>query len=569
MADLSQIPTDQLLQMLQQHPAIAQPQPQSQLMPQSQTWREQLMAGPVGQAMGGAMQGVYGLDQAAYKGAGALTSGFGHYPNQVSDFLNNTGNDIGNQAKLSEQTYDRARQMSGQSGANVGKFAGEVLSPANLVAGEAELPAATLPYLGRGAKLAQALFKGGAYGGTSPVDPDEDYAKTKAEQIGLGAGIGAAGHGLASAANPMGSLSKNVVTLLKAGVPLTVGQTLGGAAHTLEDSATSIPFVGDMIKSRQREAMAGLQTAMINRSLTPIGEKLPSGLTGHDAIQYAQQKFDDHYDSTLSQIAATADPQLTGDLSSIVQNATRDYGLNQTGQKNLYSLLHGQVIQKSDSGYFDGDALKDVQSGLRFQAQRLSKSLNPDDKNLADALFDARDKFNDFIARQNPAQAPQLQAINKGYASYARAEAAGARSNTGISTPAQLLQAVKAGGTRATNAAGNSLDQDLATAGTSVLPSTVPDSGTAGRHMVGLLAGALAGGGEHLATGDAGLGILSSGAALAAGASRPAQALGRAIIAKRPYSQNTAATLADLLRSGVPLLGAPAGAIASSNPGPK
>ena len=96
--------------------------------------------------------------------------------------------------------------------------------------------------------------------------------------------------------------------------------------------------------------------------------------------------------------------------------------------------------------------------------------------------------------------------------------------------------------------------QDLSSAGQDVLPSTVPDSGTAGRHMVGLLAGLLAGGGEHAATGDAGLGVLSMGAGLSAGASKPAQAAIRSLLTKRPYNQNTATALAGLLRAGTPAL---------------
>lgn len=518
------------------------------------TWQQQVMAGPVGQAMGGAAQGLYGLDQDALKGGAAVTSAFGHYPNPVSKWLDSAGDNVGNLAKLSNDTYDRARQVNNVTYPNVGKLAGEILSPANVAASEVELPALATRAIGKYGPLVNAMVKGAAFSGTTPVDPANNYGTEKATQVGLGAALGSGGHVLGAVLNPKASLSPDVQTLVNAGVPLTTGQMLGGVPKTLEDSATSIPLVGSMIKARQREAMAGLQNAQINRSLAPIGEALPKGLEGSEATAYAQGKLGDAYDTTLAKMSAKADPQLTQDMSGIIQNATRDYGLNNTGQKNLSDILHGQIAQKSDNGFFDGNALKDVQSGLSFQARRLSKSLNPDDKNLSDALFDAKDRFNDFIARQNPNDAPALQAINKGYASYARAEAAGAASNDGISTPAQLLRAVKAGGTRGQNATGNALDQDLAKAGVSVLPSSVPDSGTAGRHMVGLLAGALAGGGEHLATGDAGLGVLTGGGALAAGASKPAQALFRALLTKRPYDDQTANTLSNLARNGTPLL---------------
>ena len=555
MADLSQIPTDQLLQMLQpqgQPASVPPPAPPTPIAPQDQDWRTKLMAGPVGQAMGGAMQGVYGLDQLAYKGAGKIASLGGLYPNAVSSALENTSNDIGNQATLSDQTYAHARDAMGVTGSNVGKFAGEVASPANVLAGDVSIPAKLAPYLGKAAGLANILLKGGAYGSTAPVDPNQDYASEKAKQIALGATLSAGGHGLAKVAAPV--FDPNVQTLLKGGVPLTVGQILGGTARTIEDSATSIPVVGDFVKARQRDALAGLNSAVINRSLAPIGETLPPGKTGHEAIQYAQGKLGDAYNTLLPKLSATADPQLQSDMQGIVQGAAKNYGLNQSGQQQLYDILHGQIVQKSDQGHFDGDTLKDIQSNLSFQAQRFTKSQNPDQKNLGDALFDAKSAFNDFIARQNPNEASKLQAINQGWANFARAQGAAAASKTGIFSPSELARAVKAGGTKGTNAAGTSLMQDLSSAGQAVLPSTVPDSGTVGRHLMDVGLGVLAGGGEHVATGDAGMGVLAGGATLAAGASKPVQYLLRTALTKRPYSPQTATTIGNILRNYTPSL---------------
>ena len=556
MADLSQIPTDQLLQMLQQGsapaPVPAAPPVQQQAAPQAPpTMRQQMMANPVGQAMGGAVQGLYGLDQDFYKGAGALTSLGGYAPNPVSNYMNNAANQMGTLANQSDQTYQNARTATGTNGANVGKFVGEVASPANLVAGEVELPAAGIAALGKLGPLANALIKGSAFGATNPVAPDADYTSQKSQQMAFGAALGGVGHGVASAANP--TFDPNVQTLLNANVPLTVGQTLGGTARTLEDASTSIPLVGDIVKARQRDALAGLNAAVINRSLAPIGATLPSGTVGHAAIQYAQGKLGEAYDNLLPTMNATQDPQLVTDMNDLVNNGVRDYGLSGAKQQQLASIISSQV-NKSANGFFDGDTLKDIKSNLSYQARNFAKSSDPDQRNLSDALFDARDTFNDFIARQNPAQAPRLQAINEGYANFARAQSAAAASKTGIFSPAELGRAIKAGGTKSSNAAGTSLMQDLSTAGQSVLPSTVPDSGTPLRHFADIALGAMAGGGEHLATGDAGLGVLGGGAGLALGASKPLQYLLRMAITKRPYSASTAAQLGAILSNGTPAI---------------
>lgn len=563
MADLSQIPTDQLLQMLQQGPETAPPQPvtpQVVSAPQQQpdpTLRQQLMAGPVGQAMGGAMQGIQGLDQLAYKGAGAIASLGGYYPNSVSALLNKTGDQVGQQAQQEAQSYQTARQASGKGDFNPGWYAGEIASPANAVAGELKVPGALASLAPKAAKLGSILLKGAGYGATAPVSPDDDFGTAKAEQAGLGAGIGYGGDFLAKAANPIGNVSKDVATLLKAGVPLTAGQILGGTARTLEDSSTSIPVVGDMVKARQRDALAGLNTAVINRSLAPIGETLPAGKVGHDAMQYAQGKLGDAYDTLLPQLSAAKDAQLVQDLNTIGNQGGQTFNLTPQSQKTVNEMIKNQIIAKSSGGNYDGATLKDIQSNLAFQANRYTKSSDPEQQNIGDALYAVRNKFNDFIARQNPAQAPQLTAINTGWANFARAQGATAASKTGIFSPSELGRAVKAGGTKGTNATGTSLMQDLSTAGQSVLPSTVPDSGTAGRHIIDLGLGALAGGGEHLATGDAGLGVLGTGAALAAGASKPSQALIRMLLTQRPYSQQSASQLADILRGGLPRLVAP------------
>jgi hypothetical protein len=391
------------------------PQDPMQPMPHEQpNWRQQLMGGPVGQFMAGAMQPIYGLDQLAYKGLGSATSLGGNFPNPVSNFLDQQANSVGDQAQQSKQSNALARTLTGGNPKNVPEILGQMASPANFMAGG----------VGGAAGMGRALLQGVAMGITAPAENGDDYWKQKAEQAGIGAVTGGIMHGagktLSAIADPGSTYGKDVATLLKANVPLTVGQILGGSAHRLEDAATSIPFVGDMVKARQRDAFLGLNTAAINRSLTPIGDKLPEGLTGHAAIDYAQSSLGNAYDELLPQLSATKDLQLTTDLDGIVNGATQTYGLVGPAKDKLESIVKNQVINKSNQGVYDGATLKDIQSNLSYQARTHSKSLNPDDKNLADALIDTKTAVNDLIARHNPNEAPQLAAINEGWANFAR-----------------------------------------------------------------------------------------------------------------------------------------------------
>ncbi|MCX8567009.1 MAG: hypothetical protein ON057_001736 [Glomeribacter sp. 1016415] len=100
------------------------------------------------------------------------------------------------------------------------------------------------------------------------------------------------------------------------------------------------------------------------------------------------------------------------------------------------------------------------------------------------------------MQRFNPEHAAQLKAINKGYAAYTRIRNASGRigSSEGAFTPAQLAAAVHSKDKSVDKggyARGLAFMQDLSDAGKSVLGSTYPDSGTAGRllNMAALASG--------------------------------------------------------------------------------
>ena len=91
-----------------------------------------------------------------------------------------------------------------------------------------------------------------------------------------------------------------------------------------------------------------------------------------------------------------------------------------------------------------------------------------------------------LVTRANPQNATELAAIDKAYANFKRIQraAAGVGTEDGVFTPAQLLSAAKAMDRTKDKRAfseGTALLQDLAAAGKEVMPSKVPDSGTAGR----------------------------------------------------------------------------------------
>jgi hypothetical protein len=293
-------------------------------------------------------------------------------------------------------------------------------------------------------------------------------------------------------------LSPQAQLLADEGVSLTPGQIKGGAIRRAEDAATSIPVLGDSIKAAQRRGIESFDTAAINRSLEPIGAKLPANLKGNQAIEYAYGKLGDAYDNLL--------PSLKGDLNAVPgagalpktagQAAPPSFkqeldNIRQMAQ-NLPEPQRGQVGRIIDreivdrftaQGKASGETLKEVESKLGVLSKKFRQSEDYDTRTMGDAVTEMQNAMRRMVENVNPAHQGQLAKINEGYANFKKVQNAAGKvgANEGVFTPAQLHNAVRAGDTskdKARFAEGNALMQDLSGAGKAVLPSTVPDSGT-------------------------------------------------------------------------------------------
>jgi hypothetical protein len=347
----------------------------------------------------------------------------------------------------------------------------------------------------------------------------------------LGQGGQMATNALAHAISPV--LAPAVQSLVNAGVKLTPGQLLGGGFRTVEDSLTHLPFLGNMIKGAQNQSLDTFNTAAINRSLAPIGEQLPAGMTpGHAAIEYANGKLSDAYSQVLPHINVTLDDGFNQNLAASTAQHT---SLLPPTQKAQYAqILSDATGRAGPDGAMSGEAFQAADSQLGREARVYSKSLDPDQQKLGAAIKGAQGVFRDTAEAQNPWAAPQLQGARLGWANLARLEPAAAGAKGGVFTGPQLAAAVRAASSSPHGSElsqGHALMQDLSDAGTQVLPSTVADSGTALR---GLMEAGVLGLGAHEA------GVLNPTTAAGLGAAalpytKPGLALSRAILgAPRP-----------------------------------
>ena len=336
------------------------------------------------------------------------------------------------------------------------------------------------------------------------------------------------------------TISPQIQTLMKEGVVPTAGQILGGGYKRAEEALSSVPIIGDFIKGAQGRAMADVNRVAFNRALTPIGEKLPDGVVGREAVQFVSEKLDDAYGKLLPKMTVLQDVPFADQITALKNNVNKG-AINSASKQFFNNWIDENVLNKfQGQRAVTGETLKGIQSDLRTKIDELSASTVNDERVIANALKEAQDQVRQLVTRSNPQYAKELKAIDTGYANFKRVERAAASlgAEEGIFSPAQLQNAIKAmdkSKDKGQFAQGGALMQDLSESAKTALGNKVPDSGTPYRSMMAALA----------ASGGAGaMGMPGVAAALIASPllySQTGQNMLAAILTKRPDFANALA----------------------------
>lgn len=394
------------------------------------------------------------------------------------------------------------------------------------------------------ARLGRAAALSGGYSalyGAGNTDGDLKERLTAAViQGGLGAGGGAV---FQRGSDALGAVARNARAnpsparqLSAAGVDLTPGQMIGGAAQRMEDGVTSVPILGDAIRDARRRGLETFNQAAINRAIQPVGGTASRGRQG---IQEADAAVSQAYDSALQGVQVPRDSAFDAQITQIARSNPLPGEL----QPQFGALLNN-TLQRVGQG-MDGRAWKQLDSELSasVRAAQSGSQTNPVQRLMADKLGQMREAVRGMLDRADPTAAAAVAQADEAAAGMYRIRDAGQSLGTsardGIFTPGDLNRAVRNGDSSAGNrqfARGEAMLQDLSDAATQVLPSTVPDSGTPFRSM---LAVGGVGGGATTMTGGAALPVVAAtGAGLFGGAgaySRPIQGiLNRAYRASTP-----------------------------------
>lgn len=408
----------------------------------------------------------------------------------------------------------------------------------NVVAG---LPLMAIP----GGPVAGGIAAGAASGALQPAMGEGNLAVEKLKQAGLGAAAGGAGGAVAGGlagliGGARGAIPGAVQALRKEGVTPTIGTAAGGIAKNAEEAFASLPFAGTPIREAQQRATESLNVAAYNRALAPIGEKITKGKLGGDAVAEVSSKLSDAYEAVKSRLNFQPTSEFLSDLATVVKAGDE---LPEAQAKQLERLV------KSFSKAKD---FKEAETKLSGWVSRYIGAADPDQRALGQVIKGMRATLRSHLEQQNPAEAANLQAINRGWANFARVRDAASRlgAEDNVFTAAQLQNAVRAADKsrgRGDFAKGQAMMQDLSQPAKRVMSRPFGSSGTPERtsytNPIALALGAL--------------GYLPAKALY----SNPGQIMATALLTARPQQ---ARAIAELLRRTGPSSGLLGGSLVGS-----
>lgn len=435
-------------------------------------------------------QGAFDPDAYLSGRSGPVKIGAAAFPDILREELKNAGWGMRNIAGAGSAVVNAWEGLKGLAGASDPRQVAEqrIISeeaPIGNIAGNVAMlaPTAFIP----GANTVTGAATIGAVQGAA-LTPGGVSERAKAAALG-GAG-GAAGAGLSRALGAAKPVTQNAEAqmLAREGVSLTPGQNLGGWVKNLEDRATSIPGVGNVIEAARKRGVEDFNRAAIRRVTNPMeaaGIPLNVQGIGRDAVQEMRQGLGQAYDDVLSRSSADAlEPQFVQNMASLRNMVA---GLPQKERDAFDNILTREIGDRmAPNGMINAENLQAVKSALGKRASGFSSSSDEYQRQLGQALKQADAEFRSLVSRANPQNAKDLKAIDTAYANFKRLQraASGVGAEEGVFSPSQLNAAIKAmdkSKDKRAFAEGTALMQDLSGAGKAVLPSKVGDSGTAGR----------------------------------------------------------------------------------------
>lgn len=384
-----------------------------------------------------------------------------------------------------------------------GDITGSALAMGGLASGAARLGLSGLTRSG-------AIGSDMLYGGTRGFSETEGGLGDRV--LGGLFGLGAAGAGNVAGRGIIGGIgragrgvSDEAVRILNdRGISMTPGQILGQQGFlgrrlgSLENAIESVPFIGGNFRDRRLRGVGDYGRAQLQENLSPIGYRPPPGAFSGEMLADAQSAAGNAY-RFLDDRAFQADPQFVDEIAAAL-SAGRS--VPRVGDE-FGAIMDRQISPlMSPDGTITGRGFQDALQTLRTSRSDFARD-GAMGNMAGDAISDIEAALMGVVQRQAPEVTDDLARANQAYAGLVPIENAsiGATNAAGGAnqfTPAQYGRAAvnntRRFGGRSAAARGDIPGADLQRAAQQVLPSSVPNSGTADRAMAAMLLPAALGG---------------------------------------------------------------------------
>ena len=283
--------------------------------------------------------------------------------------------------------------------------------------------------------------------------------------------------------------SESAKKLIKEGVNLTTGQTIGGVSKRIEDSLTSLPFSGGSVEFGQTRALEQFNNLVFNEALKPINKQIKKGVVGQEAFNEANKLINQEYDKIIPKTSITNIDNFNNNLENILSEQAPSVAkqvitkIKKIGKDKI-------LTNQKDGTIITGKNLKDIDSTLGSEGVKLLKG-TANQRDIGNVLLQIRDALKKEILFQNPNYGEKLEKANQAFRNLLpinNAVLAG-KTASGVFTPSQLLRGIQSSDftkRKKLTARGKAPLQTLAQTGQQVFGNKLPESGTANRLLTGL-----------------------------------------------------------------------------------
>lgn len=265
------------------------------------------------------------------------------------------------------------------------------------------------------------------------------------------------------------------------GITPTIGDAFGGRAKNFESRLSKMPIVGGAIRDFQGKQYGQMLRAASDEVLAPIGKTAPPGPPGRAMYAGTKDLADEAYRSAVSGISGTVDEPLLAAVKA-------PPSLTEPQRAAYDDLINAEVAPRiKEGGTLAGEDVQALKEILDDEIKAYART--PGYKGLISPLRKLREELMGFVERNSPDGGAAYRAARSAYGRAKVLQRAVEASKTdGIPTALQLANAVKQNARKYNGdayARGIAPLQGLSDEAAQMLPTSIPDPGTAGQ--LGLL----------------------------------------------------------------------------------